>query len=149
LPATPPKWFYDARGSELFEAICELPEYYPTRTETELLARIAPALAAAIPAGSLLIEYGSGASAKTRLLLDAAPQIVAYAPVDISSSALAAAAEDLRRDYPELAIEPLVRDFTRPGPWPALAQHAAPSQDPPSAISIRKTPCVCSPKRVS
>ena len=110
-----PKWFYDARGSELFEAICELPEYYPTRTETELLARIAPELAARIPRDAVLIEYGSGASAKTRLLLDAAPQLGAYAPIDISVSALEAAATAIRRDYPALLVEPLARDFTASG----------------------------------
>jgi dimethylhistidine N-methyltransferase len=118
----PPKWFYDARGSELFEAITELPEYYPTRVETELLTRIAPELAARIPAGAALIEYGSGASAKTRLLLDAAPQLAAYAPIDISVSALAAAAGSIRRDYPALIVEPLARDFTKPGATPAVAQ---------------------------
>jgi dimethylhistidine N-methyltransferase len=117
-----PKWFYDARGSELFEAICGLPEYYPTRTETELLARIAPELAARIPKDAVLIEYGSGASAKTRLLLDAAPQLGAYAPIDISVSALEAAAAAIRRDYPALLVEPLARDFTASGgETPAVA----------------------------
>jgi dimethylhistidine N-methyltransferase len=116
-----PKWFYDARGSELFEAITELPEYYPTHAETQLLTRIAPELAARIPDGAILIEYGSGASAKTRLLLDAAPQLAAYAPIDISVSALAAAAAAIRRDYPALVVEPLARDFTRTGAAPAAA----------------------------
>jgi len=114
----PPKWFYDARGSELFEAICELPEYYPTRTETQLLTRIAPELAAHIPGGAVMVEYGSGASAKTRLILNAAPQLAAYAPIDISVSALEAAAEAIRRDYPRLLVEPLARDFTRAGAAP-------------------------------
>jgi dimethylhistidine N-methyltransferase len=117
----PPKWFYDARGSALFEAICELPEYYPTRTETQLLKRIAPELAARIPEGAILVEYGSGASAKTRLLLDAAPQLAAYAPIDISVSALDAAASAIRRDYPGLIVEPLARDFTAGGAPPAAA----------------------------
>ena len=117
----PPKWFYDARGSELFEAITELPEYYPTRAETSLLTRIAPELASRIPDGAILIEYGSGASAKTRLILDAAPQLAAYAPIDISPSALDAAAAAIRRDYPSLVVEPLVRDFTRGGAAPAAA----------------------------
>ncbi len=117
----PPKWFYDARGSELFEAITELPEYYPTRAETQLLTRIAPELAARIPDGAVLIEYGSGASAKTRLILDAAPQLAAYAPIDISVSALEAAAASIRRDYPALVVEPLARDFTRGGAPPAAA----------------------------
>jgi dimethylhistidine N-methyltransferase len=117
----PPKWFYDARGSDLFEAICEAPEYYPTRTETELLARIAPELSARIANDAVLIEYGSGASAKTRLLLDAAPQLGAYAPIDISVSALEAAAASIRRDYPDLLVEPLARDFTASGEAPAVA----------------------------
>jgi dimethylhistidine N-methyltransferase len=113
-----PKWFYDAEGSALFEAICELPEYYPTRVETELLTRIAPKIAEHIAPGAALVEYGSGASVKTRLLFDAAPQISAYAPIDISVSALAAAAESLRRIYPALVVEPIAADFTRPGPLP-------------------------------
>ena len=108
----PAKWFYDARGSELFEAITDLPEYYPTRQETALLARIAPDIAAATPPEAVLVELGSGASVKTRLLLDAAPQIAAYAPIDISPTALDAAATAIARDYPRLAITPLVRDFT-------------------------------------
>ena len=117
----PPKWFYDAAGSDLFEAITELEEYYPTRTETALLRRIAPALAAHVPPGAVLIEYGSGASAKTRLLLDAAPQLAAYAPIDISVSALESAAAAIRRDYPNLEVEPLARDFTRGGAASAIA----------------------------
>ncbi|MEJ0064106.1 MAG: L-histidine N(alpha)-methyltransferase [Caulobacteraceae bacterium] len=116
-----PKWFYDARGSDLFEAITDLPEYYPTRTETALLARIAPEIAARIPKDAVLIEYGSGASAKTRLILDAAPQLAAYAPIDISASALEAAAASIRRGYPDLLVEPLARDFTVGGVAPVVA----------------------------
>ena len=108
-----PKWLYDERGSELFEAITRLAEYYPTRTETELLGKIAPELAAAMPADAVLIEFGSGASAKTKLLLDAAPQIGLYVPVDISSDALDSAAQRLRAAYPLLKIEPLATDFTK------------------------------------
>jgi len=119
--SVPPKWFYDAAGSALFEDICELPEYYLTRTETALLAKIAPDVATRIPEGAALIELGSGASAKTRILLDAAPQIAAYAPLDISESALAAAAASIRNDYPKLSVEPLARDFTTSGPAPAVA----------------------------
>ncbi|MGI9169112.1 MAG: L-histidine N(alpha)-methyltransferase [Caulobacteraceae bacterium] len=111
----PAKWFYDERGSELFEAICGLPEYYPTRQETALLTRIAPEIAAHIPAGATLVELGSGASLKTRLLLDAAPQIETYAPVDISRSALDAAAAAISADYPGLAVKPQLGDFTAPG----------------------------------
>ena len=116
-----PKWFYDARGSDLFEAITDVPEYYPTRTETALLAKIAPEIAARIPSDAVLIEYGSGASAKTRLILDAAPQLAAYAPIDISVSALESAAESIRRDYPNLLVEPLARDFTVGGVAPTVA----------------------------
>jgi len=106
------KWFYDARGSELFEAICETPEYYPTRQEMALLTEIAPEIAAAIPAGARLVELGSGASLKTRLVLDAAPQIASYTPVDISPSALDAAASAIARDYPHLTVSPIVADFS-------------------------------------
>ncbi len=109
----PAKWFYDARGSELFEAICELPQYYLTRQETALLKRVAPEIAAHIPAGATLVELGSGASVKTRLILDAAPQIVAYTPIDISQSALRAGAAAIARDYPHLAVGPVTGDFTR------------------------------------
>jgi len=109
----PAKWFYDAAGSELFERITELPEYYPTRQETDLLRSIAPELTARIPAGSTLVELGSGASVKTRLLLDAAPQLAAYAPVDISETAVGAAAAAIARDYPSLRVTPVTADFTR------------------------------------
>ena len=108
-----PKYFYDGAGSALFEAICETPEYYPTRTETTLLKKIVPALAAAIPKGAVLLELGSGASEKTRLLLDATPSLAAYVPVDISPDALQGAAERLRAAYPALPIVPVVADFTR------------------------------------
>jgi dimethylhistidine N-methyltransferase len=110
--AIPPKHFYDAEGSRLFEAITELPEYYPTRTEIALLRRSAAEIAAAIPAGAALVEFGSGASTKTRILLDAAPQIAVYAPIDISASALEDAAAAIRADYPKLAVAPLRDDFT-------------------------------------
>jgi dimethylhistidine N-methyltransferase len=117
LSATPKalsaKYFYDADGSRLFEQICELPEYYLTRTETALLREIAPEIAARIPDGAALVEFGSGASTKTRILLDAAPRVAVYAPIDISPSALDEAAASLRKDYPSLTIAPLVEDFTK------------------------------------
>jgi len=109
-----PKWFYDETGSALFEEITRLDEYYPTRTEAALLSRIAPELSAFIPDGAVLVEFGSGASAKTRILLDAAPQLSAYVPLDISAEALAAAAGRINADYPALAVHPVVGDFTRP-----------------------------------
>ncbi|MET0274816.1 MAG: ergothioneine biosynthesis protein EgtB [Phenylobacterium sp.] len=111
--ALPPKYFYDAEGSRLFEAITELSEYYPTRTELALLGRVAPEIAAEIPAGAVLVEFGSGASLKTRLVLDAAPQVAVYAPIDISRAALTEAAKAIGRDYPKIKVAPLVEDFTR------------------------------------
>jgi dimethylhistidine N-methyltransferase len=107
-----PKYFYDAEGSRLFEAICELDEYYPTRTEIGLLRSAASEIAGLLPAGAALVEFGSGASLKTRILLDAAPQLGAYVPIDISPEALSEAAEAIRRDYPGLVVAPLAEDFT-------------------------------------
>ena len=120
------KYFYDAEGSRLFEAICALPEYYLTRTETALLRKVAPEIAARIPEGAVLVEFGSGASTKTRIVLDAAPQIAVYAPIDISPSALEAAASSLRADYPNLAVAPLVDDFTQAMRLPEGAQGHTP-----------------------
>jgi dimethylhistidine N-methyltransferase len=116
----PAKWFYDARGSDLFEQICELPEYYPTRQETALLTRVAPEIAAFVALGALLVELGSGASVKTRLLLDAAPQIAAYAPIELSGEALAQAAAAVARDYPKLRVIPIASDFTTAKSLPGL-----------------------------
>ncbi|MDB5435053.1 MAG: hypothetical protein JWR47_1310 [Phenylobacterium sp.] len=118
----PPKYFYDAEGSRLFEAITELAEYYPTRTEIALLRRIAPEIAKIISPGAALVEFGSGASLKTRILLDAAPQVGVYAPVDISRAALDEAAAAIRRDYPKLTVAPLLEDFTRALTLPPAAQ---------------------------
>ena len=115
----PTKYLYDAEGSRLFEEICELPEYYPTRTETALLQAIAHELAVAVAKHTVLVEFGSGASTKTRTLLDAAPHIEVYVPIDISHSALDAAAEALRADFPDLTVVPLVADFTAPHGLPA------------------------------
>jgi dimethylhistidine N-methyltransferase len=120
-----PKYFYDAAGSELFEDICELEEYYPTRTETALLRAIAAEIAGEIPDGAALVEFGSGASDKTRLILDAAPQIAAYVPIDISEDALAKAAARLRQYYPALQIAPLADDFTSAMQLPATVHDRA------------------------
>ncbi len=116
--ALPCKWLYDQTGSALFEEICGLPEYYPTRTELAILEEAAPDLAAAMPAGAVLVEFGSGSSRKTRLLLDAAPHLRAYAPIDISEDALAPATAALRQAYPRLEVTPLCGDFTHPAPLP-------------------------------
>lgn len=107
-----PKYFYDATGSDLFEAICRTPEYYPTRTETALLRDIAAELVADIPDDAVLVEFGSGASDKTCILLDAAQQISSYVPIDISEDALRLATVKLQRAYPRLAVTPVVGDFT-------------------------------------
>ncbi|HEV2531745.1 ergothioneine biosynthesis protein EgtB [Phenylobacterium sp.] len=119
--ALAPKYFYDAEGSRLFEAITELQEYYPTRTELALLRTHAREIAEVIPDGAALVEFGSGASLKTRVLLDAAPQVATYAPIDISAAALAAASDALARDYPGLTVAPLREDFTRALQLPAAA----------------------------
>ncbi len=115
MPKTlPPKWFYDARGSELFDAICELPEYYPTRREAALLKRIGPDIAAAVPAAEL-VELGSGSSTKTPLLLDplrAAGTLRRYVPVDVSAAAIETATTALAGRYPGLEIDAHVADFT-------------------------------------
>jgi L-histidine Nalpha-methyltransferase len=111
----PPKWFYDARGSELFEEITRLPEYYPTRTERALLERAVDEIAALAQADTL-VELGSGSSVKTRLLLGAfcrAGGLVTYVPQDVSASALRAAMDALAPDYPGLALHGVVGDFTR------------------------------------
>ncbi|WOX20711.1 L-histidine N(alpha)-methyltransferase [Streptomyces solicathayae] len=109
----PPKWFYDARGSELFEEITRLPEYYPTRAEREILIARAPRIAAETGARTL-IELGSGSSEKTRHLIDALlPALDTYVPVDVSASALTGAAEALLAERPGLRIHALIADFTR------------------------------------
>ena len=118
----PSKHFYDAEGSRLFEAICELPEYHVTRMETAQLNAIASELAAFVPDGAALVEFGSGASAKTRALLDAMPRLGCYVPVDISRAALEKAVTGLAGDYPALAMSPLVGDFTAGLQLPARAR---------------------------
>ena len=108
-----PKWFYDETGSALFEDITRLPEYYPTRTEISILQTQIDALIAHIPEGAALCELGSGASAKSRLLLDALPELGAYVPVDISATFLMAAGAGIAADYPDLDVVPVVGDFTQ------------------------------------
>ncbi|MFI1828116.1 L-histidine N(alpha)-methyltransferase [Streptomyces sp. NPDC020412] len=107
----PPKWFYDARGSELFDEITRLPEYYPTRAEREILRDRAADVAAATGARTL-VELGSGSSDKTRHLLDALTGLRSYVPVDVSESALRGAADALLAERPRLHVHALVADFT-------------------------------------
>ncbi len=114
----PARFFYDHAGSELFEAITDLPEYYPTRTEIGILTENASAIAAAVGPGRAVIEFGSGSSAKTPLLLRAiAP--AAYVPVDISAEFLHQAAAGLAADFPGLPVVPVAADFTHPFRVPA------------------------------
>ncbi|UZW55274.1 L-histidine N(alpha)-methyltransferase [Sphingobium sp. JS3065] len=108
--ATPPIWFYDRRGSELFEAITGLPEYYPTRTETALLERHGPDFAAAVGAGRAVVEFGAGSSRKTPHLLRAVDP-AAYVPIDISGDFLRAASVELASAFPGLPVLPVVGDF--------------------------------------
>lgn len=108
-----PKYFYDAEGSALFERICELPEYYPTRTELALLRRHAPDFARRMGRDAQLIEYGAGALVKVRLLLERAERPHSFVPVDISGPHLLAACESLQAEHPALRILPVVADFTR------------------------------------
>jgi L-histidine Nalpha-methyltransferase len=108
----PPKYFYDAAGSALFERITRLPEYYPTRSELELLNKYAPEIASLFPPGCALVEFGGGSSTKARILLRAATSIEAYVPVDISGDFLQQEAARLRRDLPHLAVCPVAADFT-------------------------------------
>lgn len=109
-----PKFFYDERGSQLFDAICEQPEYYPTRTELGIMQENLPEMAALIGPSVSLIEYGSGSSLKTRLLLDHLQTPAAYVPVDISREHLANAAERLAEEFPGVEVLPVCTDFTQP-----------------------------------
>ena len=120
----PCKFFYDEVGSVLFDRICELPEYYPTRTELAILADHAPAMAARIGADAEIVEFGAGSGKKIRLLLDALDRPVAYLPIDISGPHLLAASADLAKRYPALRIEPIVADYTRPFGLPPMKPNA-------------------------
>jgi len=112
-PAIPARWFYDRRGSELFDAITRLPSYYPTRTETALLTRIMPEVDVLSADNCAIVELGSGSSTKTPLLLDGVrPE--AYVPVDISGDYLRESAARVDREFPGLRVYPVEADFTKP-----------------------------------
>lgn len=113
IPSIPSRWFYDRRGSELFDDITRLPDYYPTRVETALLTMIMPDIAARVPKGAAVVEFGAGSATKTPLLLEAiAPS--AYVPVDISGDYLNDSAAQLQQRFPGLEVIPVVADFARP-----------------------------------
>lgn len=110
----PSKYFYDERGSQLFDDICELPEYYPTRTEMALLRRISSDVAALVGEGATVIEFGSGSSTKIRILLDALNAPLAYVPVDISREHLLTSSKGLADNYADLRVVPVCADYTKP-----------------------------------
>ncbi|RPJ49001.1 MAG: L-histidine N(alpha)-methyltransferase [Betaproteobacteria bacterium] len=122
--ALPPKYFYDARGCALFEAICELPEYYPTRVELALMRDCAADMAAQLSQGALLIEFGSGASVKTEVLLRTLHP-AAYVPVDIAADALRASTARLAATFPALPITAICADYMQPLRMPELAHVRA------------------------
>ena len=111
--AIPARWFYDAHGSELFDAITRLAEYYPTRTETQLLSAVSAEVGRIIGAARCVVEFGSGSSTKTPLLLNAVAP-AAYVPVDISGEYLRTAAAGIAQRFPDLPVWPVEADFTRP-----------------------------------
>lgn len=123
----PPRWFYDALGSSLFDAICFLPEYYVTRAETDVLTRHQNEIATAFGTGLRLVELGSGAARKTRILLDAltaAQPDLEYVPVDVDASMLERSGRELLQDYPRLRVRAICSDFTRPSAaLAALPRH--------------------------
>jgi dimethylhistidine N-methyltransferase len=124
----PCKYFYDRRGSELFERICVLDEYYLTRCELAIMDRYAPEMGRQIGPGVMLVEYGSGSSVKTRYLLDSLPDAVAYVPVDISGEYLQRTSVELARDYSRLEVLPVCADFTEEFELPLstrVSTHAA------------------------
>jgi len=121
--AIPARWFYDHRGSELFEAITELPEYYPTRTETAILERACPEVRSLVGPGRAVVEFGSGSSTKTPILLRCA-EPSAYVPIDISGEFLRASSKVLSAAFPELLVLPFEADFMRPVRLPATIADA-------------------------
>src|SRR4029450_4812045 len=110
----PCRFFYDARGSELFEEITRLPEYYPTRTETAILQANAEQMIEGLPAGGGMVEFGSGSSLKTEILLRRLPRLSAYVMIDVSQTALLGAKERLARHLPALDVRSIVADFSFP-----------------------------------
>jgi len=123
---TPAKFFYDAAGSALFEAITELDEYYPTRTELSILRDNAAEIASFIGSDAQLVEFGAGALRKVRILFDAMTKPRGYVPIDISGDFLLQVAETLEAEYPHICVNPVVADFTKPiqlGPLECTAMH--------------------------
>jgi dimethylhistidine N-methyltransferase len=116
----PSKLFYDKRGSALFDLICELDEYYPTRTELQIMKENIEEIGSLLGEGTLLIELGSGSSTKIRLLLDHIPGLAGYVPIDISAEHLARSSKSLKNEYPALNIYPLAADYTKDFELPSI-----------------------------
>ena len=122
IPAVPARWLYDRRGSELFDDITRLPSYYPTRTETAIFHSIMPDVAARVPRGAAVVEFGAGSATKTPILLEAiAP--AAYVPVEISGDYLNGSTAELQRLFPSVEVLPVVADFARPFTLPGGLGH--------------------------
>ena len=122
VPAIPARWLYDRRGSELFDEITRLPSYYPTRTETAIFHSIMPEVAARVPSGAVVVEFGAGSQTKTPILLEAiAP--AAYVPIDISGDYLEHSAAELQQRFPKIEVIPVVADFARPISLPGGIEH--------------------------
>jgi dimethylhistidine N-methyltransferase len=145
--AIPPKWLYDARGSALYELICEQPEYYPPRLEGALLERHGEEIAAAVGPDALVFEYGAGTARRTVLLLSALRRPAAYVPVDLSRDALLSAAEALGARFPRLPVRPVLADFSAPVALPIADVRCARrlaffpgstvgNLDPPDAVAL-------------
>lgn len=122
-PSLPCRLLYDELGAKLFERICELPEYYLTRTETAILRRYGEEIADRIGPHAMVIEFGSGASTKTRLLLDVLRSPAGYVPIDIAKEQLAATARALHEDYPTLTVRPVCADYTKPVSLPSVVDE--------------------------
>ena len=131
--AIPARWFYDRRGSELFEQITELDEYYPTRTEAALLRMIADDVAERVGPGRAVVEFGSGSSTKTPILLQAVDPS-AYVPIDISGEFLRYSARALSERFPGLPVLPVEGDFLKPIPLPAQVRHV---RDRSAGVGLR------------
>jgi dimethylhistidine N-methyltransferase len=121
----PCRYFYDALGSELFEEITQLPEYYPTRTEAAILAAHATDITSSIADASVLVEFGSGSSRKTELLLEKLPRLAAYVAIDVSQSALDHAKVRLMQRFPRIDVRTIVADFSYPVALPGDLSHAS------------------------
>src|SRR6185503_13858341 len=122
IPAIPARWLYDRRGSELFDEITRLPSYYPTRTETAIFHSIMPEVAARVPKGAVVVEFGAGSQTKTPILLEAISP-AAYVPVDISGDYLEQSAREVQERFPSTEVIPVVADFARPFTLPSGIEH--------------------------